>query len=324
MSHLSKKKPFILSILLIAATLLLAACSGSASSASQAPQATKETAAPPAPATAETAAEAGGATDSVTAPQVQNRKMVLTVNIDLETTDFTAAVQDIENATAKSGGYLSSTQIYSQEERKQHSGSFTAMVPPEAYADFLAAIQESSNITSRSEQTQDITQQYTDVEARLNSLRKQEKRLLEMMESADKLADIIAIQNQITEVQYQIESFTSTQRGLDHQISYNTVYIQLQEVQELTEVVQNDYSSRAAKAFANSWRAASAILRDIGIILIWLLPFILFIGVPLFILLFVLNKRQKKRMQQGGQPYFPPIPPAPHPPQDPQDPTKPV
>ena len=56
-----------------------------------------------------------------------------------------------------------------------------------------------------------MTSAYVDVEARLKSLKLQEERLYAMMEQAGDLETLLAIQNQLTEVQYQIESYTAQQ-----------------------------------------------------------------------------------------------------------------
>ena len=72
---------------------------------------------------------------------------------------------------------------------------------------------------SKQESTQDVTSAYVDVEARLKSLKLQEERLYAMMEQAGDLETLLAIQNQLTEVQYQIESYTAQQRTYDDLIS---------------------------------------------------------------------------------------------------------
>ena len=51
-----------------------------------------------------------------------------------------------------------------------------------------------------------MTADYVDVEARLNSLEAQRQRLEELRAQAANLEDLLAIENQLTQVQYQIES----------------------------------------------------------------------------------------------------------------------
>ena len=56
-----------------------------------------------------------------------------------------------------------------------------------------------------------------------------------MMEQAGDLETLLAIQNQLTEVQYQIESYTAQQRTYDDLISYSTVDVTVEEVKQITE-----------------------------------------------------------------------------------------
>ena len=84
-----------------------------------------------------------------------------------------------------------------------------------------------------SESTEDVTADYVDVEARLNSLEAQRQRLEELRAQAGNLEDLLAIENQLTQVQYQIESYTGQKRVLDDQITYSTVNVYLDEVKVL-------------------------------------------------------------------------------------------
>ena len=85
------------------------------------------------------------------------------------------------------------------------------------------------------------------MEARLNSLEAQRQRLEELRAQAGNLEDLLAIENQLTQVQYQIESYTGQKRVLDDQITYSTVNVYLDEVKVLSPT-STSFGSRIAAA----------------------------------------------------------------------------
>ena len=82
-----------------------------------------------------------------------------------------------------------------------------------------------------------MTSQYTDYEARLDSLRTQEERLLAMLEKSEDVESLIALEQRLADVRYELESIERNLRNLDLQISYSTINLNLQEVEVYTPTV---------------------------------------------------------------------------------------
>ena len=59
----------------------------------------------------------------------------------------------------------------------------------------------------------------------------EQESLLSMMEQAESIEDIIAINEQLTDVRYQIESMESQLRTYDNQVDYSTVNLYIDEVE---------------------------------------------------------------------------------------------
>lgn len=264
--------------------------------------------APAAPAEAEAEADAAMAGGSAITLPEDGRKISLTAWLSLEALDFDATCDALQREAIALGGYIAGTDVYNGNEGGSRYASFTIKVPSDKYGAFLDSAAQAGNLLSRSETSEDLTEQYVDVDARLKSLRTQEERLLEMMGEAQQLSDLILIQEQLSNVQYEIESYTTQQRYLDNRIDYSTVYASVQEVARITEV-QDSYWSRITAAFGEGWRAAGQALQQLGIWLVRLLPLILLAAVVLVIVLVVRRKLRKKRAEP------PPKKPDTYPPQ---------
>ena len=72
---------------------------------------------------------------------------------------------------------------------------------------------------------------YVDVESHITALKTEQESLLKMLEQADTIETILAIQNQLTQVRYQLESYESQKRTYDNDLNYSAVYVYVQEVE---------------------------------------------------------------------------------------------
>ena len=111
------------------------------------------------------------------------------------------------------------------------------------------------NVTSVSRYAENVTSQYTDYEARLDSLRTQEERLLAMLEKSEDVESLIALEQRLADVRYELESIERNLRNLDLQISYSTVNLNLEEVEVYTPTVpvQRTFSEKLSDAFSDGW-----------------------------------------------------------------------
>ncbi len=79
---------------------------------------------------------------------------------------------------------------------------------------------------------------YVDTESRIKAYEAEYTTLLDILAKAETLSDVIVIQNRITEVTYELESYRAQLRKYDDLVSYCTVYLDVREVVELTEIVE--------------------------------------------------------------------------------------
>ena len=154
------------------------------------------------------------------------------------------------------------------------------------------------SITYRSEQTEDITSRYVDVQARIDSLEAQRTRLQQLRDQADTLEDLLTIESQLSEVQYQLESYTAQRTLYDDQVDYCTVTVSLSEVQAYTPV--NTFSSRLSSAFGESLHGFVRFWQDLAILLVYALPYLAVLAVLAVLLIFVVKRLPRKKRTPSG------------------------
>lgn len=189
-----------------------------------------------------------------------NRKLITTVDITAETEDLDTTVANVTGKVKELGGYIESSNIYNGTSYANYSNrnaNITARVPADRLDEFVEAVEGGNNITRKSVNVNDVTLTYVDIESRKNSLRTEEKRLLEIMNSADTVEDIIAIEDKLANVRYELESIESQLRSYDNLVDYSTVYLSIEEVRTFTPVEKEGAFARMAKGFVQS-------LKDVG------------------------------------------------------------
>jgi hypothetical protein len=206
------------------------------------------------------------------------RKIIRNASLTMETLDFDSTVSALLDAVQQTGGYVSEADVRTPTgDSAMRRAYYTLRIPAEQYSSFLAGAGEAGTVLNKTESTEDVTSDYVDIEARLKSLRLQEERLYAMMEQAGELDTLLAIQNQLTEVQYRIESYTSVQRTYDDLVDYSTITITLSEVQRATNT-SSTFGQRMVSAFSESWYSFGEIFAVLCIGLAFAFPFLLVAG----------------------------------------------
>ena len=138
-----------------------------------------------------------------------------------------------------------------------------------------------------------MTLTYVDTETRLKALETEQARLLELMEQAQTMSDLLEIEGRLTEVNYQLESVASQLKTLENQVSYATVHLYINEVQEYTPVAEKTTWQRITEGCVDSlegiWDGAVEIF-------VWVLansPYLVVFGAAGFGIGILLRKRKK-------------------------------
>ena len=243
--------------------------------------------------------EAGGG-DVPTDQEIQsssNRKLIRTVNLSAETREFDKLVANVSDRINALGGYAESTDIHgnSYDAKGERTAFIVARIPAMRLDSFVQSVTEESNITSKSESAEDVTLQYADVEAHRDSLKIEQARLNELLEQAETLENIIELENRLTQVRYEIESYESRLRTMNNQVVYSTVNLSIREVREYTPepVVEPTFGERISSGFIESCGAAWEMIQDFIVGFVSILPtlivLLLILGI-IFLIIFAVIK----------------------------------
>ena len=250
----------------------------------------------------------------------RNAKLILNADLSLETQDFEKSAADIEKMTAEAGGYIESSGTYG--DTGSRSANYTLRVPQEKFEQFYAQLGENMHVVSRSRSSEDVTEQYTDIETRLATLQTKHERLLSLLEKADKMEDIIALENALADCEYEIDSLTGSKRRYDDLVGFSTFYINLREVQTLTATADGTgFGAQLSQAAKTGARGLADVVRGtiLGVVMFWPAVILVIAGTAAGVILHRRRKAKRLAAWNAQMQQTPPAPPADTPPDNPQE-----
>ena len=230
-----------------------------------------------------------------------SRKLIKNVNLDVETEEFDVLMLTITDKTESFGGYVESSYTYNGSNyygNSSRNASLTLRIPAEKLDAFLSAVAECSNVISKNESVTDVTLQYVDMKSHKEALETEQARLLELLEQAESVEDIITIESRLSEVRYQIESMESQLRTMDNQVSYSTVYLSVNEVKKLTPVKEQTTWEKISTGFVDSLESVGRGIKNFFIGLIINLPYLVVWAVVIILIVLIIKLIRKARKKR--------------------------
>ncbi|MBR4163565.1 MAG: DUF4349 domain-containing protein [Solobacterium sp.] len=187
-----------------------------------------------------------------------SEKLVYTGSINIESLEYEQSLQNIRERIQSYNGIIENENEYDNDynwysstytgRRNSRNINMTVRIPTPQFQSFLEDMEGTGKITSRSTNVENITKRYNDTSIQATALEEQQTRLLAMMEKAETIEDMIAIEARLTEVQSQLNMLKSNLSQMDTDVNYSTIYLNLKEVIEYT-VEPETFSERFVKEF---------------------------------------------------------------------------
>ncbi len=229
-----------------------------------------------------------------------NRMLIRRVTLSCETTNYNQVVSELMDRVHNYGGYVESSNGNTVNGELRHV-TYTIRIPSDSLDGVIAGIGDNATITSSSESTEDVTLQYADTEAMIESLRIEQETLNELLAQADSLDTLLILQNELTSVRYQIESYESQLRVLENQSSLSTLTVTINEVLEEVAVEEphvKTYGEKIAETYDRMLERTKTFFEELFLSIIDNLPgIIVFVVIVLAVVITVkvlVAKRKKK------------------------------
>lgn len=230
-----------------------------------------------------------------------SQKLIRYLDYTIETKEFDTFVQELGELVSTAKGYVEQSEVSQDEAQSYAQGkryaSYTLRIPADGLEAFKQELQEKGTITRQSERVEDVTLNYVDVESHITALKTEQDSLLKMLEQADTIETILAIQNQLTQVRYQLESYESQKRTYDNDINYSTVYVYVQEVERESQNTDT-YGGELLEKLSGNFHGILTGLRSFSLWFLGAMPYWILLGL-LFLIFWVVYKKATKKKRKA-------------------------
>lgn len=239
------------------------------------------------PATDSTGSEGTSATE---------RKIIRNAELTLEADSPEETLKRIIAIAESNGGFIVEARQATSSRTSTKSDTITATFRVSA-AKFSSALAEmkgsAGRVLSETVSGQDITEEFIDIEARLKAHRALEAQFMEIMKRANTVEDALKVQTELAEVRGEIERIEGRKRYLENNVSLSTIKVAIH-VPASISAGGPGFLSQLTESIDDGLQAALNFILGLVTLVIALIPFILFILLPLFFLVRYFWKRKER------------------------------
>jgi hypothetical protein len=191
--------------------------------------------------------------------------------------EFDRSIDRVLGLVDAEGGFVAGNgSIQPAADRSGRSGRLSFQVPTAKFDATLVALRKFGQTRRFDVSGTDVSTQYVDLQARLANAEQQRNAFLALLQRAQSIQDIIALQNQLGQVTGQIEQVKGQIDYLDHTTTYGTVVVDISEGPAAGSPVGGP---GLAAAFAQGSRNFLAVVDFLVVALATLAPFLALAGI---------------------------------------------
>ena len=169
------------------------------------------------------------------------------------------------------------------------------------YLYFLSIVEGEGNITSKGESAEDVTMEYVDIEAHIATYEAERDSLMQLMDKAESIEDILKIREQLRDINYELDSLKRQLKSMQNKVSYSTVSIDAKETRSIMgSSKKKSFAARIAEKFVEEFADGWEIALDVLIFIVTRIPLFAILGGVVFVIVKIVKKVRGKGNKQAG------------------------
>jgi len=152
--------------------------------------------------------------------------LIRTATLRLRVEDVTAAHEKVTKIAREARGYVANTSFNS--ESGPAYATITIRVPSQGLDSIVDRIAALGKLLNKEISAQEVTEEYVDLSSRKRNFEREEGRLLDLLERAGKVTDLLEVERTLSRVRGQIETIAGRMRYLENRVALSTLHVYLQ------------------------------------------------------------------------------------------------
>jgi hypothetical protein len=216
------------------------------------------------------------------------RKLVYHAETDLLVEDLSAAGQELETILKMHKGIVANSEINSYAGAPR-TALWQVRVPVDEFEAFLQEMASVGEVQRSRRDVQDVTRSYSELEEQIKNRTSEVEGLRELLKKpTDKLADTLAVREQLFKVSGELESLKARVKRMQSEAELSTVVLRLRERKGYSPDGAPALAASMSRAFLDSWQAlvgcGRGVLLLVATLVPWL-PVLVVVALPSWLLL---------------------------------------
>ena len=213
------------------------------------------------------------------------RKVIKTANVNMQVENLDSAKANIDQIIKRYNAYVSTDNRTNNTYKL--SLDMTIRVQQDQLDDMLKKIlSQASFVYTNNINAQDVTEEFVDLEIRLKNKRAVEEQYRKLLQKANKVEDILKVENELRMIREEIESKEGRLKYLNSQVRMSTIHLTaFQDIYHASQAPSKGFWLKIADGFSGGWYLLQEII--IGLIYTWPVTLVI------LLVIFLLRKRFK-------------------------------
>lgn len=153
------------------------------------------------------------------------RAIAIEMYVTMLSDDLRVTVESILDRTAALEGTVVSTNIDYGTEERAGSAYLSLELPPDEVEELIDALEDFGSLESVAQSAEDVTDQLVDLDVRIDNAQRSVDRIVVLFDEADDIADIVALESELTIRQTNLEQLLAIRESLMDRVEMSKVNI---------------------------------------------------------------------------------------------------
>ncbi|NQW22404.1 MAG: DUF4349 domain-containing protein [SAR202 cluster bacterium] len=190
------------------------------------------------------------------------RQIISQGSMSVEVSDVTTAASQVRAIAEGAGGFVEQLSSYGVDEFRQ--SNLTIRVPQAEFFSVFEQIKALGEVQSENAGSEDVSEQFIDLEARLKSAQREELSLLSLLDRAEKISEILIIEQELTRVRGELERVQGQLNFLERRVDLATITVSLSPPKKETSRAPSGSLNIASSNVTDSVNAIKAVVGQVN------------------------------------------------------------
>ncbi len=220
----------------------------------------------------------------------------------IETEDYNTFTENLIVVIRTFNGYVQNQENYTNSYKSHNgkelkNGSMIIRVPQDKFYDTMEYISNNGAIRNESTNETDVTKSYYEKDNKVKNLKVQEERLLELVNDAENVTEILQIENELSRTRTEIDNLNIDLSNIDDRVYMSTINIEIKEVETLNQnisSVDKTLWQKSKEGFIKTINGIINFIEYLIILMVSVLPVLIIVGIITLIAILIVKNRKKK------------------------------